>query len=360
VYNGQKFKITKLLYICDNLKNMPDIKTNYSLQTLNTFGVEAYASYFCKIANPSEIELLVADPFFLCNKHKLLILGGGSNLLFTSNYKGLVIQSGITGIETIHDSADEVLLRVGSGVEWDDLVAYAVEHQFGGIENLSGIPGNVGASPVQNIGAYGCEVEQVIEKVEAFHLEQKKWLEFKHDECDFAYRNSTFKRKYLNRLFVSHVQFRLKKVPHQLITHYGKVEEELIAFPQPTIANVREVVLKIRNSKLPDPQKIGNAGSFFKNPVIDLDQARVLTRMYPAIPNYPAGEKCKLSAAWLIDQSGLKGYQLGNAATHINQPLVIINKGNATGKEIADLAHHIQKVVLAKFNIKLEPEVNIL
>ena len=338
---------------------MLQIKTNYPLQSLNTFGIKVNAMYYTEIDSAEQLPELIKNPVF--SKNKVLILGGGSNILFTKNYEGLVLHIKIHGTEFINEDDSSVLISVGGGMVWDDFVAYAVANNLGGIENLSAIPGSVGAAPVQNIGAYGVEVKNAIENVEGYDLERQQFLTFNKEECLFQYRNSLFKEQYRNSFVITRVFFRLSKAPHKLVTHYGDLTKRLIEFPEQNIAAMRKLITQIRESKLPDYRKTGNAGSFFKNPVLKNELALPLKEKYPDIPSFPDEKgKIKLSAAWLIDKAGCKGIKLGHAGTHSKQALVLINSGSASGDEILKLAQHIQSTVKDRFGIMLEPEVNIL
>jgi UDP-N-acetylmuramate dehydrogenase len=350
---------TKLLYICDNLNEMHEIKHDYPLKDLNTFGISASTKYFAEVSKTSDIpELVRSDEF---TENACLILGGGSNILFTRDYKGLIVHCSIAGIELIGEDESHVLILAGGGVEWDGFVEYTVRNNWGGLENLSKIPGSVGAAPIQNIGAYGVEAGDVITEVRGFDFRINEFRSFPQQDCNFSYRNSIFKSELRQIFLVTGVVFRLKKMPHDLNTKYGTIEKELEKHPSKTIQTLRDVVCSIRKSKLPDPKETGNAGSFFKNPVVDLKTAHDLALRFPALPAFPDGKgAAKLSAAWLIDQAGCKGITVGNAGTHAKQPLVLVNLGGASGKEVADLAMHIRQVVRAKFGVLLEPEVNII
>ncbi len=289
-----------------------------------------------------------------------LILGGGSNMLFTRDYEGTIIRLCIEGI-TAEEQGDEVLVTAGAGVVWNHLVQHCVAQGWGGIENLALIPGTVGASPIQNIGAYGVELQDVFESLRGMHVD-KGFLEFDKKGCQFGYRQSIFKAELRNRFIVSSVTLRLSKQP-QLKLHYGAIEEELKrrGITQPSIADVAEVVSSIRVSKLPDPATIGNAGSFFKNPEIPEAQFQRVKIDYPELVGYPAGEGVvKVSAAWMIESCGWKGKVVGNTGTYAKHALVLVNHGDATGSEIRALAMQIQQSVLAKFGIAIEPEVNII
>jgi UDP-N-acetylmuramate dehydrogenase len=347
------------LYICDNSKKMIQIKTHYPLEYLNSFGIRADAAYYVEIDSKEDILNLMGNKIYLENAH--LILGGGSNILFTGDYEGMIIHPKIKGIHKIGEDASSVIVKVGSGVIWDDFVKYAVKNNWGGVENLSIIPGNVGASPIQNIGAYGVEVKDVIEEVEGYNLAEQTLGTFSKSDCQFGYRKSIFKQQLKNNFLITHVTFRLSKPPHTLYTSYGAIEEQLIDYPEASISTIREVVTAIRKSKLPDPLKLGNAGSFFKNPVVESRLASELKELNSEMPVYPSeGGNVKLSAAWLIDHAGCKGIKRGHAGTHKQQPLVIVNLGNATGNEIVELANLIQEMVHRKYGIHLEPEVNII
>jgi UDP-N-acetylmuramate dehydrogenase len=338
---------------------MVELKENFSLQSFNTFGINASAKYFSKVGTDEELGELIESEEFRMNPH--LILGGGSNILFTKDYNGLVIHPSFIGIEIIEETKTDVLIKCGSGFVWDKLVQYAVDRGWGGIENLSDIPGNVGACPIQNIGAYGVEVNQVIETVYGTDLLENKKLSFNREQCNFGYRDSIFKKQYKNNFLISHVNFRLKKTPHVLNSSYAALAKELDHYSEKNINTIRKIVLEIRRSKLPEVSNLGSAGSFFKNPVVSEIIANKNFSEYPDCPKFRSESGLvKLSAAWLIEQSGCKGLQNGNAATYLKQPLVIVNLGNATGKEIFNLSKIIQNKVQEKFGILLEPEVNFV
>jgi UDP-N-acetylmuramate dehydrogenase len=354
-----KIQNAKLLYICDNLKRMVEFKENFSLLSFNTFGINASANYFANICNELEIdELIDSEPF---RKNSRLILGGGSNILFTDDFTGLVIHPAFGGIEIIDETKTDVVVKCGSGVVWDELVQYAVEKDWGGIENLSYIPGNVGACPIQNIGAYGADIKQVVEKVEGIDLRNKKRLSFLPEECKFGYRDSIFKKELKNDFLITHVSFRLKKPPHKLNVSYSVLAKEFENYNEKTIQSIRDIVIEIRRSKLPEVTELGSAGSFFKNPVVPNDIANKIFSAYPDCPKFRSENgQFKLSAAWLIDRSGCKGLQFGDASTYILQPLVIVNLGNASGKDIVLLSKTIQEKVFERFGLMLEPEVNFV
>lgn len=335
---------------------MAQLQEYYSLKKHNTFGIEASARYFFEFETSEEISnFLRANDIADTN---YLIMGGGSNLLFTEDFDGLVLHPNVKGIEVIEEDDETVLLRVGSNEDWDEFVGWTVDQNYYGIENLSLIPGVVGAAPVQNIGAYGVEVCEVVEKVEAISIETKNPVEFSNMHCEFGYRNSVFKNEYKNLFIITHVQFRLKKKGEFKLA-YGAIQKELEAYDEVNLKNIREVVIKIRESKLPDPEVLGNAGSFFKNPVVEKELADKLKAKHENMPVYPVSDfETKIAAGWLIEQCGWKGKQIGDAGVHKDQALVLVNHGNAKGCEILQLANDIRKSVLFQFGIKLEMEVN--
>ncbi|MBN1820181.1 MAG: UDP-N-acetylmuramate dehydrogenase [Prolixibacteraceae bacterium] len=331
----------------------------YSLKSYNTFGIDVKAKYFFEFTD-------IADPefFFRSNKtwndEKILILGGGSNILFISDFNGLVVYPNVPGIQVIQENRQNVWIEAGAGEEWDEFVRYCVFSEFSGIENLSLIPGKVGAAPIQNIGAYGCEVGNFIETVKGYNLENMKPFEMAGNECNFSYRDSIFKNKLKGKVIVTSVVFRLEKFP-EFDLSYGNLEEEVKKLGEINIKNIRQAVINIRSSKLPDVKELGSAGSFFKNPVVGISQTEKIKKLYPEIPYYPAGnDMVKLAAGWLIDQCGWKGYREGDAGVHEKQALVLVNFGNATGKEIFDLSEKIRNSVFEKFGIGLEREVNVI
>ncbi len=336
---------------------MIDPKENFALKNFNTFGIEIYARYFAELQTTDDIiEFLQSDYSKISPR---LVLGGGSNLLFTKNFEGVIIYPNLKGIEKVAEDESDVWLKVAAGENWDNFVAYCVENNLGGIENLSLIPGNVGATPIQNIGAYGVEVKDVIEKVEAVSVENGKNRTFTNHECKFGYRDSVFKNELKDKYIVTHVTYRLSKV-HRFVTGYGRLEAELNNYAETNIQNIRKAVISIRSKKLPDPKELGNAGSFFKNPIVEKERADTLKKHFPRMPYYTVdGSRVKLSAAWLIDTCKWKGKRLNNTGTYKKQPLVIVNYGNATGEEIFEFSKRIQKTVINQFAIQLEPEVNI-
>ena len=337
---------------------MPEFFNDYPLNKLNTFGLPVKAKYFTK--PKTEEELIDSINRIKQMGLPMLVLGGGSNILFTRDYAGVVLQPSITGIEEIENTSDYIALSVGAGEVWDNLVEYAVQRGLGGIENLSNIPGSVGASPIQNIGAYGVEAKETILQVMGFNLETMSRVVWKNEECQFGYRDSIFKRELKGKVVITNVIYRLSKHP-KFVTHYGNIEDELAKMDETTLINIRKAVINIRNSKLPDPNKLGNAGSFFKNPIVHMDLLHELKKRYDRVPSYPIDDKSvKIPAGWLIEQSGWKGKRLGNAGVHENQALVLVNHGGATGVEILNLAEQIRSSVQNRFNVMLEMEVNVV
>ncbi len=328
----------------------------YSLLPYNTFGIDVSASRFLEYASVAELEEYIAQgavttPF--------LHIGGGSNLLFTKDYDGLILHSRIGGIEVTAEDSQTVSLRVGAGVVWDDFVACCVEHGWYGAENLSLIPGEVGASAVQNIGAYGVEVKDLITAVETVNIQGYERV-YSVEECEYAYRNSIFKRPENKSVFVTYVRFRLSKEERYTLD-YGTIRQELAKYPAPTLPIVRKVIIEIRESKLPDPKVTGNAGSFFMNPIVAKEKLEALQRDYPRIPYYelPDG-RVKIPAGWMIDQCGWKGKSLGPAAVHDKQALVLVNRGGAKGSDIIALSDAVRASVCDKFGIDIHPEVNVI
>lgn len=335
------------------------VEENYSLKPYNTFGIDVRCRYFVEAGEVDELLDFVAS--YEWEPQEVLILGGGSNFLFTEDFNGTVFYPAMQGIEVVREDAVEVEVRVGAGVEWDDFVAWAVGQGFWGIENLSLIPGHVGAAPVQNVGAYGMEAGERIIEVEAIHLPEARLVRIAGRDCRFAYRDSIFKKEWKNRYIITHVFFRLSKQP-QFRLDYGSMRSELERVGgEVTLQKIRQAVINIRNSKLPDVKILPNAGSFFKNPVVPLKLAENLLKKYPDLPVYPVDEeKVKLAAGWLIEQCGWKGKVLGQAGVHEKQALVLVNRGDADGVEIAHLANEIKKSVFIKFGVWIEPEVYIL
>ena len=334
------------------------IHRNYPLKAHNTFGFDVKALYY---AAPSSLEALgelLAHPSY--NTVPRLVLGGGSNILFRKDFPGLVIHPQLRECAKIAEDETTVTLRAGAGMLWDDFVACCVARRWGGVENLSGIPGTVGAAPVQNIGAYGVEAETAIKQVEALRIDNGQPVVFTHEACCFGYRDSVFKQAWKNKAVITHVVFELSKSP-ALVTHYGAMAEALKAFPNAGIEQVRQVVLHTRRQKLPDPAELGNAGSFFKNPTLPKAQADELRTAYPQMPVYPIdGQYTKIPAAWLIEQCGWKGKRTGQVGVHATQALVLVNYGGGDGDDVLQLAHAIQQSVRDQFNIKLDMEINVV
>lgn len=335
------------------------IHSNYSLRTLNTFGVEAIAARFTEIYSEADLSALFAESEW--KDLPRLILGGGSNMLFTNDYPGMVIHMKIPGIR-FEQSGDDIYVTAGAGVVWNDLVNYCVDHEFAGIENLSLIPGSVGASPVQNIGAYGVELQDVFHSCRAFEIATGNIRVFGKDDCRFSYRDSVFKSELKGQYIITEVSFKLS-VNFNPKLSYGAITEELQkrGITEPSIREVSSVVSHIRVSKLPDPSTIGNAGSFFKNPIIPLSQFEKLKDQFPDMVNFPAGQGfVKIAAGWLIESCGWKGKVVGNTGTWKNQALVLVNHGGSTGSEIYEFSEQVIESVNLKFGITLEREVNII
>ena len=345
---------------------MKDLK-DYSLLAHNTFGIDAKCSRFVEYASVEEAQQLVAS--LTEADQPQLILGGGSNLLLTGDYQGTVLHSAIMGIEVMENSSFEnhedekgsVFLKCGSGEVFDDVVAYAVEHGYHGAENLSIIPGEVGASAVQNIGAYGVEAKDIIYKVEAVEIATGKVVNFDNADCQYSYRQSKFKHEWRDKYLVTHVIYRLSKTFTPDLD-YGNIRTSLAAkhIAEPTAQQLRDVIIEIRNAKLPDPKVEGNAGSFFMNPIVEKAKYDELAAQYPGMPHYTIdAEHEKIPAGWMIDQCGWKGKSLGRAGVHDKQALVLVNRGGATGEEIVKLCETIRKDVFEKFGIEIHPEVNV-
>lgn len=335
------------------------IAKNISLKPFNSFGIEAIAAYYSRVDTAAALEELLQEP--IVQHQKILVLGGGSNLLFTKDVNGLVIHNQIRGIHIIHETNDIIYLKVMAGEPWHELVQYCVAKNWGGIENLSLIPGNTGAAPIQNIGAYGVEIKDVIHEVEAIQLSDGKKMTLSNTDCAFGYRDSIFKNELKHSCIITAVTIRLTKNP-TFNTSYGAINTELEKMKVSTlsISAISQAVINIRSSKLPDPSIIGNAGSFFKNPIISKTQYLQLLKDFPTIPSYSSGENIKIPAGWLIEQCGWKGYRKGDAGCYDKQALVLVNYGNASGADIYELSTAIIQSVQTKFGIYLEREVNIL
>jgi UDP-N-acetylmuramate dehydrogenase len=338
---------------------MLQIQHNISLKNFNTFGVEANARYFVEINHENDLVELFMDPQWL--QMKRLVLGGGSNMLLLGDFDGLVIRMNIRGFEHRIQHQD-VFVEVGAGEVWNDLVNFCVAREYAGLENLSLIPGSVGASPIQNIGAYGVELKDVFNSCKAFEIATGTFKIFSKEDCHFGYRESVFKTELKEQYIIVSVKFHLSLVP-KLNLQYGAIGQELANrnITDPTIKDVSQVVSHIRVSKLPDPSTIGNAGSFFKNPVITVEEFYPLQIKFPEIVNYPAGDGyIKLAAGWLIEQCGWKGKVVGNTGTWKNQALVLVNHGGATGEEVYTFSSQIIDSVYTKFGVTLQREVNII
>jgi UDP-N-acetylmuramate dehydrogenase len=334
------------------------IKENISLLSYNTFGIDAKADYFIEYSSVEELQTALKSEIVKSNR--LLHIGGGSNLLFMKDFKGVILHSAINFIKKVSEDADTVMLEAGAVVNWDDFVAYAVENGWGGVENLSLIPGEVGASAVQNIGAYGVEVQDVIIEVNAVEIETGELKIFSIEDCQYGYRESIFKKELKGKYIITSVVFKLQKQP-EFKLNYQHLEAEVLKNGDITLQNIRQTIIAIRESKLPDPKIFGNAGSFFMNPVISKAHFNELLAQYPQMPHYFVSEtEEKVPAGWLIDQCGWKGKQIGNAGVHDKQALVLVNKGGATGAEIVYLAEQIQASVKTKFGIELRAEVNFI
>lgn len=331
---------------------------NYPLRSLNTFGMDVKAKLFATFTSEETLDALARTKEWQSNQP--FILGGGSNILFTKDVDTLVALNHVKGIENRGGDDDYVYLRVGAGEVWHDFVLYCIEHGYGGVENLSLIPGSVGAGPMQNIGAYGVELKDVFQELEAYHIEGRYFVKFRADECNFGYRESVFKNKFKNQFVITRVTFRLARKP-KFNTSYGAIEKELerMGVTDLSVKAISDAVISIRRSKLPDPKVIGNAGSFFKNPVISAAQFEILKLKYPEIVSYPSGDQVKLAAGWLIEKCGWKGYRDGDAGVHKDQALVIVNYGNARGEQLYELSGKILDSVKEKFGVELEREVNI-
>ncbi|MDR1644337.1 MAG: UDP-N-acetylmuramate dehydrogenase [Tannerellaceae bacterium] len=335
------------------------IEEHYPLEKYNSFRLPVKTRWFIEYENEEELVRILRDEYFrACNS---IVIGSGSNLLFLGDYNGIILHSAIKGIALTEETGETVRLRIGAAEVWDDVVAYAVDRQWYGIENLSGIPGECGGTAVQNIGAYGAEIKNVIEAVEAYNQHTCEKQVFSQEECRYAYRQSRFKEEGKDPYIITHIRIRLSKTP-QFALHYGDMKEQLTArYPEVTLANVRRTILAIRREKLPDPDKFGNAGSFFMNPLVSVRQWEALREKYPAIPSFPAGQgRVKIPAAWLIEQCGFKGRSLGEAGVYAKQALVLINLGRADGQDIALLAEAIREAVARRFDIELMPEVKYI
>ncbi|MFI8378636.1 UDP-N-acetylmuramate dehydrogenase [Leeuwenhoekiella sp. NPDC079379] len=335
------------------------ITPNVSLKNYNTFGINAIASSFVSVTTIVELKEALSTKAV----DRKFILGGGSNMLLKNDVSALVIQIGLKGIDTVKENQEHIWLEVAAGENWHDFVMYCVNHNYGGVENLALIPGNTGTSPVQNIGAYGVELKDVFDSCKALDRNTLESKTFTHFECKFGYRESIFKSEAKDSFVITSVVFKLTKTNHKLHTEYGAIHEILEAknITIPGIKDIAEAVINIRSSKLPDPRVLGNSGSFFKNPVIDIAEFKAIQRIYPEMPFYPVSESLiKVPAGWLIEKAGFKGKRFGDAGVHSRQALVLVNYGEASGDDIWSLALKIKKEVRDLFNIVIEPEVNIV
>lgn len=331
--------------------------TEYPLNLLNSFHVNEVAAHIIEFDNAEDLNEIFAPE---SAPQKWFTLGGGNNILFTERYEGTLIHPIGKKLSVIEDSDEHLTLLAEAGVEWDDMVAWCVEHNLWGAENLSLIPGTIGASPVQNIGAYGAEAKDIISKVHYFDVPKRAFCTLTNEKCYFGYRDSIFKHELRGKAIITAVEFTLNKEAKPNLG-YGDLSREVEDRGGATLRNIRDAVCAIRRSKLPDTNELGNAGSFFKNPIVERAIVEMLIAQYPNMPFYPATEDtCKLAAGWLIDQAGMKGFRSGNVGVHDRQALVLVNFGGATGQEVIDLAKQVQKAVYTKFGIEIEPEVNIL
>ena len=335
------------------------IQNNISLKPFNTFGIDASAKHFVSVSSMDALK----EVLNLKQYPKKLILGGGSNMLLTKDFDGLVIHINLKGIEVVSEDQDVVIVKAHAGENWHQFVLWCISHDFGGIENLSLIPGNVGTAPIQNIGAYGVELKDIFESCEAIALETKALKTFSKSDCNFGYRNSVFKQEAKGKYIITSVNFKLSKQHHKLQVNYGAIASQLEAMhvTEPTIQEVSKAVISIRERKLPDPKKIGNSGSFFKNPVITKTHFKTLLENFRDIPSYPVSDNnVKVPAGWLIEKAGFKGKRFGSYGVHKNQALVLVNYDDAKGSDILKLSKLIQKTVHRLFGISIEAEVNIL
>jgi len=338
---------------------LKDIR-DYSLLSHNTFGIDAKCDRFVEFS--SERELLHVLPSITRSETPLLLLGGGSNLLLTGDFRGTVVHSAIMGVEIVQKEKDFVLVRVGSGVVWDDFVAQCVEEGWHGAENLSLIPGEVGASAIQNIGAYGAEAKDLIERVEAVEISSGQQVVFENEDCGYGYRQSRFKGEWRNRFIVTYVTYRLSTTFMPKLD-YGNIRAAFSerGINEPSPRQLRETIIDIRRAKLPDPKELGNGGSFFMNPVVLTEKYEELAAEYPGMPHYVVDEQhVKIPAGWMIEQCGWKGRSLGRAGVHDKQALVLVNRGGATGQEIVTLCEAVRHDVMEKFGIEIRPEVNVV
>jgi UDP-N-acetylmuramate dehydrogenase len=339
---------------------MIQIRRNVSLKNYNTFGIDVKANYFVEVFSEEDIFSIVKNAEL--NSLPVLILGGGSNILFFKNFDGIVLKNNLRGISVEKETDERIWVSVGAGEVWHTFVMWCVEKNYGGVENLSLIPGFVGAAPIQNIGAYGVELKNIFHSLEAIHFKTGEKKIFTLDDCNFGYRDSVFKNSAKGQFIITTVNFILNKQP-VFNTTYGAIEQELkkSGIKKISVKAISDAVIHIRQSKLPDPVKLGNAGSFFKNPEVSLQKLEELKLNFPTVPSYVVStNSVKLAAGWLIEQCGWKGKVVGNTGSHKDQALVLVNYGNATGEEIYSLAMQIKKSVYEKFGVAIEPEVNVV
>jgi UDP-N-acetylmuramate dehydrogenase len=334
------------------------IQENISLKKHNTFGVDVNARYFCEVWDITDLKNVVTSEIFENNSH--LILGEGANILFIKDFNGLVIKPNFKGFSIVRETNDEIFIKAQAGEIWHDFVMYCCEKKWNGLENLAYIPSSVGASPIQNIGAYGVEIKDVLDELEAFNLETKNIEIFQNSDCKFDYRESIFKHEYKGRYVICSVTFRLSKLP-KFNTDYTAINDELkrMNVSELSAKIIADAITNIRKSKLPETSEIGSAGSFFKNPTVSEKTFQRLKNQFPNVAAYPTNSGVKLAAGWLIEQAGWKGFREGDAGVHAQQALVLVNYGNATGIEILNLAQRIIDSVKSKFGVELTPEVNI-
>lgn len=336
------------------------ITENQSLKPYNTFGVEVFTRYFSEVVTLTE--LIDSLKWAEAHQQKILLLNGGSNMLLTKDWDGLTLRMDLKGIEVISEDKDFIWIKVSAGEVWHDFVRWTLEHDYGGLENLSLIPGKAGTAPIQNIGAYGVEIKDMMTELTAMNIASLQLWKFTNKDCKFGYRDSIFKNQYKNQFIILDVTFRLTKTNHVLHMDYGAIKDELkeLNIAYPTIQDISTAIIHIRTRKLPLPEEIGNSGSFFKNPVIDAIQFEQLKSSFPDIQGHPQDGKVKVAAGWLIEKAGWKGKRIGDAGVHRNQALVLVNHGNATGKDIYDLSEKILQDIQDKFGILLEREVNVI
>lgn len=335
------------------------IQKNISLKPYNTFGIAAKAKYFCEINSIADL----TEALRINEYPDKFILSGGSNMLITKDIEALVLHINMKGIELLKEDEDHVWLKIMAGENWHQMVLWTLEHDYGGLENMSLIPGNTGTAPIQNIGAYGVELKDTFESCEAMEINTQQVRMFSKEDCQFGYRDSYFKNEGKGKYIVTSVTLRLTKNNHVLNTSYGAIETQLVkrGITNPTITDISEAVIAIRKSKLPDPSELGNSGSFFKNPVVTLSEFQAFIEAHPEAPYYKVSEASyKIPAGWMIEQCGYKGKRFGDAGVHTKQALVLVNYANATGAEILKLAHTIMDSVKIKFGIEISPEVNII